>query len=384
MAFNFGGMMRGLGAGLTQTGAWMKEQEKLDWETQQATLRYEREMHMEGLRTKASKESQERGITSSEKIAGNQITSQEKLTGMQIGAQNANADRAYGLDMKRLSIQEQEAAAAAGARGQAASNDAARLKIAQDAATMEAEKYNASKPEAQIAMREKQRSALVESGIPKEYVEVYVQTGNLTLPKKDGKDISVNGENILKAKEMGTAAYDLMDESEQTRFNTANGIKGNDKAAGRKAMGDMSVNDLLYTATGTAGPPTGGGMLAGGTKPGGKVNLREEIQKATSGDAEAEGRLQALQKQNPTDSLIIDANREVAASKQKKVPEASSSSTTRTPSAKQAQAAVKKATATEVAIRGTAEQNDLALKNHGKEFKYLTAKQQSQIRKMVD
>jgi len=383
MAFNFGGMMRGLGAGLTQTGAWMKEQEKLDWETQQATLRYEREMHMEALRTKAAKESQQAGFTHAETLQAGSLGHAEKMTEMQIGANRETADRAYGLDLKRLSIQEQEAAANASARGVAASNDSARLKIAQDQAAMEAEKYNASKPEAQIAMREKQRSALVESGIPKEYVEVYVQTGNLTLPKKDGKDISVNGENILKAKEMGTAAYDLMDEAEQTRFNTENGIKGNDKAAGRKAMGDMSVSDLLYTATGSGGTPTGG-ILAGVPKSGGKVNLREEIQKATAGDAEAEGRLQALQKQNPTDPLVIDANREVAASKQKKVPEASSPSTTRAPSAKQTQAAVKKSTATEVAIRGTAEENDLALKNHGKEFKYLTAKQQSQIRKMVD
>ena len=371
MAFNFGGMMRGLGAGLTQTGAWMKEQEKLDWETQQATLRYEREMHMEKLRMQNQKEMQKEGFTHAETLQKGSLGHAETMTKMQIGAADKNAERQY-----NLSLQESQANAAA--RSSAAANDAARLKIAQDEAAMRVEAYNNSKPEAQIAMREKQRSALIDSGIPKQYVEVYVQTGNLSIPKKDGNDISVNGENILKAKEMGTSAYDLMDESEQTNFNTSNGIKGNDKAAGRKAMGDMAVSDLLYTATGAGSAPTGGGVLQGGPKPAGKINLKEEIAKAKAGDAEAEGRLQALQKQNPTDSLVIDANREVAASKQSKPKEVASRSEA-TPVRSVA------STRKEITAGSRITKLDkLSMTNHGKPFNQLSSKQQKQINAMVD
>lgn len=52
MDFNFSGMMRGIGAGAVNVGQMLKEQAKLDWETQQANLKYEREQHMLQLQQK--------------------------------------------------------------------------------------------------------------------------------------------------------------------------------------------------------------------------------------------------------------------------------------------------------------------------------------------
>lgn len=72
MGFNFNGMMQGLGGGLVATGQIMKEQEKMNWETEQLKLKYERDQHMQGLRLRAEAEGRQSGYTHSENLAKEQ------------------------------------------------------------------------------------------------------------------------------------------------------------------------------------------------------------------------------------------------------------------------------------------------------------------------
>lgn len=51
--------MRGLGAGMVNVGQMMKEQQKLDWETKQMNLKYERDQHMAQLAAKNNRDLQQ-------------------------------------------------------------------------------------------------------------------------------------------------------------------------------------------------------------------------------------------------------------------------------------------------------------------------------------
>jgi len=131
--FNFGGMMQGMGAGMVQTGAWMKEQEKLDWETQQATLKYERDMHMEKLRLQAAKEGQERGIASSEKISGNQIASTERVAGEGRTLEREKLDVTRAANESQAAYQNRMAGAAESNAATSANESAAKLEMLREA-----------------------------------------------------------------------------------------------------------------------------------------------------------------------------------------------------------------------------------------------------------
>lgn len=56
MGFSFSGMMQGAGAGLTNYGQMLHEQEKMDWETQRDNVRWERESHFKRLEAKAARD----------------------------------------------------------------------------------------------------------------------------------------------------------------------------------------------------------------------------------------------------------------------------------------------------------------------------------------
>jgi len=73
MGFNFEGMMQGVGAGLVNYGEILKEQDKQEWDNQQALLKYEREERLKKLEISANKENTQNQLTSAETIAANKL-----------------------------------------------------------------------------------------------------------------------------------------------------------------------------------------------------------------------------------------------------------------------------------------------------------------------
>lgn len=86
MSFNLNGMMQGIGAGLVNYGEILKEQDKQDWDEQQALLKYEREERMNRLKIAADKEN----------------------TQLQVNAQVSTADKNRQVDYDKLSQQKTE------------------------------------------------------------------------------------------------------------------------------------------------------------------------------------------------------------------------------------------------------------------------------------
>jgi len=140
MAFNFGGMMRGLGAGMVGYGEILKENEKRNWESEQSRLRELR----------------------AENLAKLQMQNQKDLAGMQIDAtkEEGAATRKQQADQfkttsefegRRVGIAEQEAKANAAER---AANAAYR------SSSFELQKQAANKKSDQMQMFEKNQEAL--------------------------------------------------------------------------------------------------------------------------------------------------------------------------------------------------------------------------------
>jgi hypothetical protein len=135
MAFNFGGMMQGLGQGLMNSSVLMNEQAKRDWEQQQLMLKLDREEHMERLKMKATSEENKLNRTHAETIQKQGFTHDENLTDMQMKQQKEIADRDLQINMQRLKGEQAERSAAASTRAE-------EMKMRREA-------YAAAAPEAQ-------------------------------------------------------------------------------------------------------------------------------------------------------------------------------------------------------------------------------------------
>lgn len=140
MGFSFDGMMRGLGVGLANTGVLMKEQQKLEWETEQERLRAERAERLQRLQLEGQATMQKQGFTHA-----------EAQTKMQIDNANANASRAFSLDEQRLQGEQKYQQASLANQGAARASDdrlnAAKLAIVEKEALREQEKWDMSKAE---------------------------------------------------------------------------------------------------------------------------------------------------------------------------------------------------------------------------------------------
>jgi len=235
MAFNFGGMMRGLGAGLTQTGAWMKEQEKLDWETQQATLKYEREQHMEKLRMQNQKEMQKEGFTHDYDVLEKTQAHTESMTDKTIASHERTADRAYEAQMKSLSIQEQEAQAAAGARSAAAANDAIRL-------NMEKGVYEEKMRKLSPKQIEKDANTLKEAGFSEAAIATYKVSGVIPTAK-DSDRIPVTVEDIRATKTEREIAWEKASGKDRATYKL--NMKAPTKEAAKEMFLAEGVQDLM-------------------------------------------------------------------------------------------------------------------------------------------
>lgn len=100
MGFSFSGMMRGLGAGLVNSGTILADKAKRDWEEQQLMLKLEREEHMERLRLQNQRDLQKENLS----FTGEQ----NRLTREQEAGQFKDTMR---LKQQELAMQEKELAA---------------------------------------------------------------------------------------------------------------------------------------------------------------------------------------------------------------------------------------------------------------------------------
>ncbi len=167
MSFNFNGMMRGLGQGLVNYGTIMKENQKMQWETDQARLKNEREEHLEDLRWKREQEAaaENRDWQSKEKAADR--TQQAEQFGM-----------SYDLDKAKT-----EASIAASQAS--AANDAERIRLQREA-------VNKESPEGQVKALEEKISLVEQSkAIPEEMKPAII---NGMLGVKNEKGINIPGE----------------------------------------------------------------------------------------------------------------------------------------------------------------------------------------------
>ena len=268
MAFNFGGMMRGLGAGMVGYGEILKENEKRNWESEQARLKELR----------------------AENLAKLQMQNQKDLTGMQIQAtkeegaatraqQSEQFDKNYGLNKEELELRRQDTASSNAARGQ-------QLSIAQQELDMKKQAYTDASPAAQKKERLATAEALKELGLPKEAIGMFVATGQMPQFEKTG--IKVDGSDLVAIQEQATEEWNKMDKSEQRKAARALGVKNTTEAF--KIFKANAVADF-FSFTGKTVPQTQGtpAPQAGTT-----INFKSLRDQALAGDSNAIAQIKSL------------------------------------------------------------------------------------------
>lgn len=98
MGFSFSGMMQGAGAGLTNYGQMLHEQEKMDWETQRDNVRWEREAHFKQLEAKAARSQHTEDLKMQSQFRSDDIETQAKYRSEDKATEAAN--RLEGIKMQ--------------------------------------------------------------------------------------------------------------------------------------------------------------------------------------------------------------------------------------------------------------------------------------------
>lgn len=267
MAFNFSGMMQGLGQGLMNSSVLMNEQAKRDWEQQQLMLKLDREEHMERLRMQSQKE-----------LTGMQLSATAEQNRLTREQQASQFTQEYGLKEQELGLRAEDIRAANAARSQ-------QLGIQQQELAMKREAYAAATPEAQRKERLKTAESLKELGIPDQAVGMFVATGQFPSLEKSG--IKVDGSDIVAAQKQAAEEWNMMDEDQQEEATKTLGAKT--PAEALKMFKANAVSDLLIS-TGKTPAPTG--VMKSPTQS--SVNFKTLREQALSGDSRAIAQIKSL------------------------------------------------------------------------------------------
>jgi len=297
MAINFSGMMRGLGAGAVQVGIMMKEQAKLDWETQQMNLKYERDKHMKELEIRANKELQGQNQ--------NFMLEREKVTE---GAATASHSASMGVQKEQISstrehqkqiydLQKTQASSQASYQQQMLANNAAELKL-------KTKVYEDSTEAGKLEFRKKQAEDLVLAGVPEKAVQIYVATG--TMPKLDKETIPITAADIEARRESAGTTFDEFGWAEKKKVIAEMGVKSETEA--RKKFQVNAVQDLMIE---TGRTPTSGSGSAPGISDG--TVTKEDLSKLDAAPpAVRESFISRLAAKDPAKAKILQNRYETA------------------------------------------------------------------------
>lgn len=363
MAFNFGGMMQGLGQGLMNSSVLMNEQAKRDWEQQQLMLRLDREEHMERLKMKATSEENVLNRQHAETIQKQGFTHDEAITNMQLQKQEALANRAYELDMQRLKGEQAERSATAAARAED-------MKMRRDA-------YNAATPEAQRKERLATAESLKELGIPEKAIGIFVATGQMPDLTKTG--IKVEGSDLVAARKNASEEWEKLSDADKKAARREFGVKTNAEAS--KQFQAAYVAELFSIPDDKAAEDTNKKQV-----PFSKKELPSLVERAINKDPAAIVQFKSLYASNPNDPDMIEANRQITGSLQRK-PQRNASAVNQEPSGvlsgasnvtkEQAQDSIKKSVMLQ-------KLNKYSQSNYGKDFNQLTDSEKLIIQRLVD
>jgi len=363
MAFNFGGMMQGLGQGLMNSSVLMNEQAKRDWEQQQLMLKLDREEHMERLKMKATSEENKLNRTHAETIQKQGFTHDENLTDMQMKQQKEIADRDLQINMQRLKGEQAERSAAASTRAE-------EMKMRREA-------YAAAAPEAQRKERIATAESLKELGIPEKAIGVFIATGQM--PDLNNAGIKVDGSDLVAARKNASEEWDKLPDDEKRVARKELGVKTNAEAS--KLYQASYVAEIFSIPSN--GSPTN---TTEKQVPFSKKDLPSLVERAINKDPAAIVQFKSLYTSNPNDPDIIEANRQITGSLQKK-PQGNASALKEKSSGvltgptnttkEQAQENIKKSVMLQ-------KLDKYSQSNYGKNFNQLTDSEKLLIQRLVD
>lgn len=230
MSFNLNGMMQGIGAGLVNYGEILKEQDKQDWDEQQALLKYEREERMNKLKIAADKENTQYTVNATKETAANTLAAQKEQYREEnkINWKKANDESSY----------QQKLGDAAVTNAAANTTQANAQSILQAAQAREAgAKANVSEAQLKLlneneakekAKQEEKITAIEASNLPPAQKEI--EKMNVILGKEiqliKTADSSVRSEDVAKIWKDGIDSYNALEDSEKKKVDSMGAVEG--------------------------------------------------------------------------------------------------------------------------------------------------------------
>lgn len=219
MSFNVSGMMKGIGAGLVNYGEILKEQDKQDWDEQQALLKYEREERMNKLKIAADKENTKY-----------QVDAQATASANQTAATIAGNNQEFTLGQGKLKIDQQNANSnTTQANAQSIIQTAQAREANAKAALSETQLKFATEAEAKEKAKQEEKILAIESSnLPPAQKEI--EKMNVILGKEiqliKTADSSVRSEDVAKIWKDGIDSYTALKDSEKTKVDEMAAVEG--------------------------------------------------------------------------------------------------------------------------------------------------------------
>jgi len=266
MGFNFGGAMRGLGAGLVSSGALLEKFNERKFEEEQLKVKLDREEHMARLAREAQSIENQKTRDQQGDQFNKEIGLKESQFNKEIGMKESQFNQ-------EIAIKKADVESANAARAQ-------QLSIQQQELSMKRQAYADASPEAQKKQRQESADALTELGFDKKSVGAFIVTGKL--PDSKGNEIKVAGYDIVATQKAAGEEFDSLDEEDQKNAARTFGVKSPVEA--KRIYKANAVADLFALSGKSDG--TAGALQEKATSTE-KYNMSQLVKDATEGSGRA-------------------------------------------------------------------------------------------------